>query len=261
MSEKRTRRGVAAGALLTALLVGLAVADVFAFVPSCEEELAKAYPPALKADLTACKDPAAVKVPDTAADLDQFTRRLNGTWKLRSRTEQGITVSTEGRYSRLYFDLDGGREGVRGAALLLDRASDPKPAAGSAVVGFWGLEARRKSASRIVLSLSGEAMGSYAHVRVPKAATHEFFEQDNVFVTTYDPAADKAAWDRIVLMENSLTYVSCKDGVVERYVKVSGQKPVVEGASLKDYWQQLKTGGRSATLGVPPLAIGAAFGR
>lgn len=264
MREKRSRRGltpVAAGAVLAILLGGLYAADVLAFVPSCEEELARAYPPALKADLTACNDPKARAVPDTVADFDKFTRRLNGTWKLRSRTEQGITVSTDARYTRLYFDLEPSGGALRGAALLLDRANDPKLAQDASLAGFWRLEASRKGTGRIVLSLAGESLGSYAHARVPKAARHEFFEQDNVFVTAFDGSAPAAGWDRIVVMDNSLTYVSCKDGVVERYVKVSGQKPAIEGASLKDYWQQLKAGGKSARLASPPLGIGTAFGR
>ncbi len=265
MTEKRNRKArppAAAVAMLVVALSGLFIASVYAFVPSCEKQLAEAYPPALKADLTACNDPAARVAPDGAADLDQFSHRLNGTWKLRSRTEQGISVSTEGRSSRFYFDLEPSGGAARGAALLLDRASDPKPEPASTAAGFWGLELQRKSPSRIVLSLAGEAVGSYAHARVPRTARHEFFEQDNVFVSTFDAGAPAAGWDRIVVMDISLTYVSCQDGVVERYVKVSGQKPVVEGVSIERYWQQLKAGdGRSARLGSPALALGRAFGR
>lgn len=253
--------GIGGIAVLAAVLVSGYVADAFAFVPSCEEEIAQAYPPALKADLTACTDPKARVASDADADLDKLTRRLQGTWKLRSRTEQGITVSTEGRYSRLFFDLESNGGQVRGAALLLDRPEGEKTAKAATVAGYWGLELQRKSRSRIVLSLAGDSVGSYAHVRVPKASKHEFFEQDNVFVSAYDESAATAGWNRIVVMDNSLTYVSCKEGVVERYVKVSGQKPSVEGASLQDYWRQLKDGGKSARLAAPSAGIAGAFGR
>lgn len=262
MSSKPIRKAFAPLALLA--MVALAsgyVVDAFAFVPSCEEEIAQAYPPALKADLTACTDPKARVASDADADLDKLTRRLQGTWKLRSRTEQGITVSTEGRYSRLFFDLESNGGQVRGAAMLLDRENEPKAAPAALVAGYWGLELQRKSRSRLVLSLAGDSIGSYAHVRVPKASKHEFFEQDNVFVSTYDESAATAGWNRIVVMDNSLTYVSCKEGVVERYVKVSGQKPVVEGASLQDYWRKLKDGGKSASLKAPSSGIAGAFGR
>lgn len=267
MSNRPIRKALAplaAIAVLAAVLVSGYVVDAVAFVPSCEEEIAQAYPPALKADLTACTDPKARVASDADADLDKLTRRLHGTWKLRSRTEQGITVSTEGRYSRLFFDLESNGGQVRGAALLLDKDNEPKAtsaAASATVAGFWGLELQRKSRSRIVLSLAGDSVGSYAHVRVPKASKHEFFEQDNVFVSAYDESAATAGWNRIVVMDNSLTYVSCKEGVVERYVKVSGQKPSVEGASLQDYWSKLKDGGKSARLTAPSTGIAGAFGR
>jgi len=263
MREKRFQRvpALRAAGAFAVLLCALGAGNVLAFVPSCEQELAQAYPPVLKADLTACKDPAARVASDSPADLDKLVRRLRGTWKLRSRTEQGITVSNEARYSRLYFDLDTVGGQVRGAALLLDRANEPQAARASMVAGFWGVQLRQKSPSRIQLSLSGEALGSYAHVRVPKVSSHELFEQSNVFVTAFDANAPAAGWDRIVVMDNSLTYVSCKDGVVERYVRMSGQKPVIEGASLEDYFKQLKEGGKSARLGTPSLGIAAAFGR
>ena len=131
MSNRPIRKALAplaAIAALAAVLVSGYVVDAVAFVPSCEEEIAQAYPPALKADLTACTDPKARVASDADADLDKLTRRLHGTWKLRSRTEQGITVSTEGRYSRLFFDLESTGGQVRGAALLLrPRLSRPPP--------------------------------------------------------------------------------------------------------------------------------------
>lgn len=243
MARNQGKRAWAPGsrALAAVALSVLGAVGASAFVPSAEEELARAYPPALKGDLGVCEDPAARVVPDTQADLATFTGRLNGTWKLRSRTRQGLSVDTQGRTSRLYFDL-GAAEGnrVSGAALLVDKPAEGAAKAGNAVTGYWGLSVTRTEKGRIAVSLQGESMGGYSNARATSRQEHQFFDQDGVFVSIFDDAAPAAAWDRIVVMENSLTYVSCKDGVVERYVKVASQKPRIEGASLEEYWQRLR---------------------
>jgi hypothetical protein len=256
---KRAFRALAAFALVG--VVG--AVGALAFVPSAEEELARAYPPALKGDLGACNDPAARLVPDTQADLAKFAGRLNGTWKLRSRTQQGLSVDTTGRTSRLYFDL-GAVEGTRvtGAALLVDRPAQGGAKNAEAAAGFWGVALDRTEQGRIAVSLTGESMGAYANVRAAERQRHQFFEQDDVYVSLFDDAAPAPVWDRIVVMESSLTYVSCKDGVVERYVKVSSQEPRIEGASLEQYWRKLQAERRVARLGgTAAPAIARALGR
>lgn len=248
--------------LLAAVLMGcLGGASVYGFVISCEEEIAQAYPSALKADLGACSDPAARVVPSSSADVAKFTNRLNGTWTLRSRTIQGIAVQTETRTSKLYFDLDSANGQVSGAALLLDGNKDKTVKASDSFAGFWNLSASRQQNGRIVLSMAGQSVGSYAHVRARESEQHEFFEQDNVFVSTFGEGEMAGAWDRIVVMENSLTFISCTDGVVERFVKVSGQKPTVEGASIQKHWQDVKDGRKVATVGTSATAFAKAARR
>jgi hypothetical protein len=42
-----------------------------------------------------------------------------------------------------------------------------------------------------------------------------------------------------VLSKRSLTYISCKRGIVQRYTKMSGEQPVIGGLTLEAYWEQL----------------------
>ena len=254
--QRKRAWGLGSRALAAAALLVLAAAAASAFVPSAEEELARVYPPALKSDLGSCHDPTARVTPDTQADLATFGGRLNGTWKLRSRTQQGLSVDTKGRNSRLYFDL-GAVEGnrVSGAALLVDKPSEGAAKADNAVAGFWRLSLTRTEQGRIAVSLEGESVGGYANVRAASRQRHQFFEQDGVFVSIFDNSVPAPTWDRIVVMGNSLTYVSCEDGVVERYVKVASQKPRIEGASLEEYWQKLRSEGKVARLtGMPTIS-------
>jgi hypothetical protein len=200
-------------------------------------------------------------VPDTQADLGEFAAQLNGTWKVRSRTHQGISEEVQGRSRRLYFDLvpdDAGR--IAGAALLVDRPRQGAVPAGDAAAGFWQVALSRTGNGRIALALRGESLGGYAVVRASARQEHQFFALDGVFVSLFDDAVQAPDWDRIVVSDSTLTYVACGAGIVERYVKVSDQKPQVEGASLQDYWRKLQSERKVAGLrdaGLSAVASGA----
>lgn len=243
-----------------AVLAGLATVSAFAFVPSCEDELAQAYPPALRADLSACD--AEVRAVWVAAEpgiqIEEFGAALTGSWLLRSRTAHGITVNDESREGHLYFDLQA-REGDRlaGSALLVDRpkGDGPMPTSSSAAA-FWGLRVVAADDHRLVLSMSGDSLGSYAHVHLAADAGFDFVQHKGVYVSTPDDSeAASPAWDRVVVMEGSLTFVSCELGLVERYVKTSSQSPTVEGASLEKYWQQIRTEGQMVSAHWPSWDI------
>src|SRR6202011_3366515 len=112
---------------LTAALLGIAGLTwfqgkaVYGFVPSCEKERTAYYPPALRGDLSACASKPNFK-PSAAADASKFTKRLNGSWELKMRTEQGLVSDTRLISAKLYFDLTADPAGrIQGAALLLEQ--------------------------------------------------------------------------------------------------------------------------------------------
>jgi hypothetical protein len=229
-------------------LTGVGAAGVLAFVPSAEKELARLYPPILRGDLSACTASAST-APSTAASMPKFVRRMNGTWELRSRTVHGITVSSSERVARLYVDMNvPSAAQAAGAALLVDRpraGSDLRPfTEGEGVAAFWAVDIGQKGRTRVSLTMTGQAVGSHANSRIRNIQDSRFFELKDVFVAVDRQAPASSAWDKIVLTERSMTYVSCENGVVERYTKVSSQKPVIEGLSLERSWQRLKNSTR-----------------
>lgn len=213
---------------------------LFGFVPSCEKELASLYPPALKADLSACAMARPTVKPTAAADIGKFAKRLNGTWELKMRTIQGITSDTRQLSAKLYFDIAPGTgSSLAGNALLLEqpkqetitRVSTPRK---DSALAFWDVTVAQKGKMALSFGMS-EGAGSKAPGGVARSVKEaEFAELDSVFVSV----ANREAWDRIIVSDTALIYVSCQRGVIERYAKVSGQKPQVDGLPVKTYWQK-----------------------
>jgi len=233
-------------ALLLAGVVILSQSSaLYGFVVSCEKELAQFYPPALKGDLSACAQTKPVIKPTAAADLTKFTRRLNGTWELKMRTVQGLASDVNQLSAKLYFDLAGEPGGtVTGAALMLEssktegliKASATKPTA----LGFWDVSASQRGKLSLSLDMTASDRNRYAPAGIRDVKGEVFSELDNVFVSAGKSAPSSVAWDRVILGDNVLIYVSCSQGLIERYAKVSGQKPAINGLGVKAYWQALK---------------------
>jgi hypothetical protein len=210
-----------------------------AFVPSCEKELAEAYPSLLKGDLSACNEPAGPLPAVARADLARFARQLQGTWRLDNRTIHGISIDTSGRQARIFFDLEAVQNArAVGTALLLDQPGTTWNGQASKAA-FWGVGIGQPDAARVALRMKGEALGSYSYARIRDIDEAPFVYFKKGYVS-WDRTSSAPAWDKIVLLEGSLTYVSCSAGVVERYMKVSGDKPAIDGLSLQSFWTELK---------------------
>jgi hypothetical protein len=229
---------------------------LFGFVPSCEKELATLYPGALKADLSVCSLPRPAIKATAAADVAKFARRLNGTWELKMRTVQGITVDTNQLSANMYFDLTPmSTSQVTGAALLLERpkdtpllhVSEPKNLA----LGFWDVAVDQKSKMSLRLAMT-EGGGS----KLPGSIAHavrgaEFAELNSVFVALDAQSPKSEVWDRIMISDFTMVYVSCQRGVIEHYAKTSGQKPVVDGLPVKTFWAKQEAARLKASLSLP----------
>lgn len=217
----------------------LSAAAAYGFVVSCEEELAEAYPAELKADLSACDASDLEIAAEHGIQVDQFAQMLNGSWRLRSRTQQGLTLNLEHREADLYFDLRPmSEQRIAGAALLVDRPKGSSvPASGDSLAARWQIRGDVQDGDKIVVSLAGSSIGSYAHVTLQPEDHMRFVRHKGAYVSA---ETDGSAWDRVVLMQDNLTYVSCSRGVVERYTRLTDGKPQIEGASIDEYWQRLK---------------------
>ena len=227
--------------LLALCLPGVAL---FATIPSCQKEMATLYPKAMTPDLSVC-GASDTKFKATApADISKFGKRLNGTWELNMRTVQGITIDTQGSLARLYFDMSPAADGkVSGAALQVEqpkeatmqRVSTPKLQA----LGFWEMAISLKNKMSLSLGMSEGASGFYESPAVTALKEADFAELQNTFVSI-NKAPKSEGWDRVILGDNVLLYVSCRRGIIERYVRVSSETPQVDGMPVKAYWQKLK---------------------
>ena len=230
----------------------MATASVLAFVPSAKKELSALYPPILRGDLSACSAKAAV-APTATAARSKFVQRLQGTWELKSRTVQGITVNSSERLARLYFDLIA----PVGAALLIDRSrsvSDADLSPGDqAIAAFWTVGVAQRDKQLVALTMRGESVGSYIYARVRNLEDSRFFEHKNVFVAIDKESPGAIGWDKIVLTEKSMTYVSCEQGIVELYAKVSNRQPLVAGLTLQDSWERIRTRTKVAAAELWPI--------
>lgn len=214
-----------------------------AVIPACSTELAANYPQALRADLTACKAQVAPQ-PAATIDLKQFTEQLDGTWVLQSRTIQGITQPGSSRYHIEIDQLKGG--GAVGSAVLLECAD--AECTQSRVAGMWSLDLGA-SKDRIAVTTNGKVMmpagQSEVKVAMDQTSVSKFFQQEGIYAaidkTPGPQLSEKRGWDRVVLTEKTLTYISCVDGRVDRFVKVS-PSAVVDGTPVRELQKNILVG-------------------
>ena len=209
-------------------------------------------------DLSICSRKAAPGTPKSTPDLAEFARLLNGTWKLSNRTIRGLTIDTN---TFFYFDLpSAGQKEVKGTAMLIDYGNlsvlDPMNfsaacLADATVEAMWDVEIGRKDPASVSLVMAGEYFGSYGDflkgVTATESSSFSQYGQGFLSGKLTTPGGGQGVeddvWDRIGLSEGTLTYVSCQGGYVERYLKISDERPLVEGMSLRENWEKRKQDG------------------
>lgn len=211
-------------------------------------------------DLGLCSKPRRVDAETAEVDARELARLLNGTWWLNTRTIQGLTIPTD---SHFYFDLDvsqGSAEKVRGTAMMidagnlgvLDTRSLTKECPKDATLGaFWTVTVERDKSNprRVALTMDGEYLGSYGDFTNGMKATEAmtFVKKDDAFLSgglaTPNGGFGEDVWDRVSLMGNVLTYLSCENGFIERYEKVSNDPPRIDRLGLNEVWQKKKQTG------------------
>jgi hypothetical protein len=256
MSVKGRMSSLAARAAVAAILVGLAAVVALAYVPTCVEQLAAAYPPALRADLSACDGETELVRAQTSVDRSLFATRLNGTWGLKSWTVYGVTDPELPRSARLYFDVAAGKGSVEGSALFIEGSpGGPLPASAESGAArtraFWTIGIGVVEKRFVSLVMKGDPRSSVTSANPRLSEATRFSALDDVFVGI-EAASSSPAWDRIVLSRGLLSYVSCKRGIVQRYTKISDERPLIEGMTLAAYWERLK--GRRVAKAANPLS-------
>lgn len=238
-----TRRSTAL-VLGSLLLLGVWLWDharARASIPTCTDELAAAYPPMLRGDLSACRAPSDPK-PQADIDLKKFATTLNGTWTLQSRTLQGISVEGKGR---IHFELDdAAAAGAVGSAVALDCLD--AECTRTRVAGAWSVGLAPVADSHIALTTTGRSLTPDAKTAsvANESTQSKFFLQSGVYVAI-DESGDKLAherkWDRMVITDKTLSYVSCRDGRVERYRK-SSSASLVDGTPVREFLKRTIVG-------------------
>jgi len=256
MSVEGRRKFPTRGAGAVALVVGLTAVVALAYVPTCEQQLAAAYPKALRADLSAC-DGAEFVEAESPVDRARFATRLNGTWALKNWTVHGVTGPELPRSARLYFDVAASGGSVEGSALFIERGVGglvPVAAGGGAerTLAFWTIGIGQEEKRLVTLVMKGDPRSSVRSVDPQLSNATRFSALADVFVGIDAGAVSSRAWDRIVMSQGSLSYVSCQRGIVQRYTKISDEQPLVEGLTLAAYWERLK-GSRRLAAGPGPI--------
>lgn len=196
----------------------------------------------------------------TEVDARELAKLLHGSWWLNSRTIDGLTIPTD---SFFYFDLDiaqGSADKVRGTAMMLDAGNlgildiktltqeCPKDARLGA---FWTvtIERLKDNPRRVSLAMDGEYVGSYGDFTKGMTATEamSFLKHDDAYLSggliTPNGGFGEDVWDRISVMGNVLTYLSCANGFIERFEKVSDDPPRLDQMTLAQVWQRKKQTG------------------
>jgi hypothetical protein len=243
MSVKGRMSSLAARAAVAAVLVGLAAVAARAYVPTCVEQRAAAYPPALRADLSACDEKAEFVRAQAPVDRSLFATRLNGTWGLKSWTVFGVTDPELPRSARLYFDVAAGEGTVEGSALFIEGSPGALLPADADVEAarthaFWTIGIGVVEKRLVSLVMKGDPRSSVTNANPRLSEATRFSALDDVFVGI-EAGSSSPAWDRIVLSRGLLTYVSCKRGIVQRYTKISDERPLIEGMTLAAYWKRV----------------------
>ena len=211
------------------------------------------------ADLSVCRETGVTWPAGDEIDVRDFTNRLQGTWELHYRTIQGVTIDTD---SYFYFDLQArDAQAAQGTALMLDRGNlgnmDPlakcKACLADAAVGaLWKVKiAREKDRPRVTLVMDGDYLGSYGEFvkGMRHTETTTFARYGDVYLAgkLTSPSGVEGGpddvWDRISLTDDVLTYVSCRGGFIDRFVKRSSARPRVDGLDLEQTWARRKADG------------------
>ena len=248
----------------------IAQAGLFALLAAAPAGVAADDRPLERNDLSICSGGNPIPAKDDAVDAERFASWLHGTWLLKTRTIQGVAVDTESKY---YLDIDDIKpSGARGWAMMIDRgnlhALDYRRVcaaclADAAVGALWKVEISVDPGGHSAhLKMIGDYLGSYGDFRKGIQATEQthFHQYGPVFLAGQlkSPAGGQGleddTWDRVSLSDGVFTYTSCKNGFIDRFVKISDQKPLVAGLDLRDAWKAIKASG---TLVNPPaLEVG-----
>jgi hypothetical protein len=219
------------------LLIAVGGGDAFAFVIPCTEEVAAHYPPILRSDLSACSVASDPK-PEAGIAVESFAQSFGGTWTLQARTVHGIVVKAN---SRVHIDVARvGAKGGQGALVTLEcsDASCSKPSVIAGSMLELGL-----ADNRVVVTSQPPVVNQgmiKAAATTPAVPRYRFFEQGGVYVAIDERDRAQAAerkWDRVVLTERTLTYVSCKDGRIDRYLK-SSPKSLIGSTPVEQFLKQ-----------------------
>jgi hypothetical protein len=225
-------------ASLVGLFVILASSVVYGFVISATGDLDGELPFAFRSDLSGCESELARVAEVEPADAEQFSRRLEGAWKLKTLTVSGKPTRPE-RTARLYFDF-GAKEATQyaGAALRIEGEISYAPAVSEATT-FWEVVVRQPASRNVALDMTGQALFGDSLVRQRNLKSRGFTQLAGAFAAQPVEDGPKGRWDKVVLTKTSLTYVSCEDQVVERYVKTTDQRPLVAGMEIRELWEKL----------------------
>jgi hypothetical protein len=210
-------------------------------------------------NLAICSGKSPIPATDDPITVKQFAGWLNGVWVLRTRTIQGVTVETDSKY---YIDLDEiGETSAKGWAMMIDhgnlRSLDYRRVcaaclADASVGALWKVTITPDAAGHSVhLKMDGDYLGSYGDFRKGIQATEQtrFHLYGGVFLAGQlkSPAGGQGleddTWDRVTLTSDVFTYTSCKNGFIDRFVKLSDEQPNVSGRRLPDAWRAIKDSG------------------
>lgn len=204
-------------------------------------------------DLSLCAKPKIPLVPETEIDVRDFASRLHGTWELSTRTIQGLTIDTN---SLFYFDIDSAtEEGAAGTAMMIDYGNlsvlDPLGfsaacRADATVAALWQVRIAREPGKTVSLIMDGQYFGSYGDFLKGITATEQtaFMRRRDEYLSggIVSPAGGQGmpddVWDRVGLTLDTLTYVSCAGGFIDRYVKRASGDPRVDGMPLQVAWEK-----------------------
>lgn len=233
-----------------AVLGVLAPAVGLAFTPTVNQSLNSKYPPIFRADLSGCERGLGAAPAAATVDEQKLLRRLLGTWGLQSRTRAGMKAPVDTQTTTLYFDLEPLYGRAAGAALRTRAAAGPvgvwtgRPADGNTERpdAFWQVAIARPQRERVALTMTGRAVREGGAV-LPDVHQLSFAQAGGVFAAV---PARGSAWDKVVLTHDTLTFVRCRDGLVERYAKTAAGTPTIAGATLESYWRQFEWGGSPA---------------
>jgi hypothetical protein len=219
-----------------------------------------------KNDLGICTGKVPIPATDDPLTTSQFAEWIGGTWALRTRTIQGVTVDTDSKY---YIDLDHISENIAtGWAMMIDRGNlhaldylrvCPACLADASVGALWKVTISPDAGGHSIhLKMDGDYLGSYGDFRRGVQAVEQthFHRYGGVFVAGLlkSPAGGQGleddTWDRVTLTGSEFIYTSCKNGFVDRFVKLSGGRATLSGVRLPEAWETVKASG---VLINPPL--------